>query len=275
MREENGRDEIMWEQLYRLSTMPAVPEFTRELYGLIVEWSVEAEDAAAADLTLRLLEVETRYYRQLERADEGHGQPEVATEKRNIGLELLIERARARGARTERNAEIARQLIMAECSYHLERHSQVVSCLERALDLGASDPLLYFALGHARFLLARSNYVGRDMAGELVAGSDQAALQSLCLAAVTAFEGALTGGSRDAEVLWWIGRVLQTAGFNEVASEVFAQADVRSKDEEDEMSEIEKARHDAALLHPMPITQQELVSFVDGISNPHPLSNLL
>ena len=276
---EPGSEEALWDQLHQLDGLAAVPEFTREFYGLTVEWSAESNDPPTRELTLRLLEIELRYYRQVRRLEESGGMgglnAESALEKRQIALELLYERARGQGLRTEEAAEVARQLVMAECAYHLGRTDAVVAHLEQAMDAGAPDPLLYFALGYARFMLALSCVARLETPGTPQRPVGRKTIRQLCLAAVTAFEGALTGGPRDAKILWWIGRVLMAAGFEDAAQEALAQASEREAWPDDGVSESELVRRDSEAQLPYPISAEELREFIEGIKRPHPISNLL
>jgi tetratricopeptide (TPR) repeat protein len=279
MWQDGSNEESLWEQLHQLNETPVVPEFTRELYGLMVEWSAEANDSATRELTWRLLEVELRYYRQLHRLNTvgsvGGLTTESADEKRQIALELLYERARARGFRPEANAEVARQLVMAECAYHLGRTDAVVAHLEQAMDSGAPDPLLYFALGYARFMLALSCVARLEAPGANFGGASRETIRQLCLAAVTAFEGALTGGPRDAKILWWIGRVLLAAGFEDAAQEALTQAEAHDSSGEEWEPQAEILRRDTEPGLVEPISDHELARFIEAIKHPHPISKLL
>lgn len=278
MSDPGSNQEAMWEQLYQLAALDSVPEFMRHFYGLLVEEAEEAEDPSGQELTLRLLEIEARYYRQrqalaAEAAPAGTKADAIA-EKRNIALELLYEEIRAPGSLPGSTAEITPQLIMAECCYHLGRHGALVAHLEQAIAAGAVDPLIYFALGYARFMLAMDSFVRLELPGAEFVVVHQETVEQLCRAAVTAFEGALTGSSQDREVLWWIGRALLTAGFVGEAEEVLAQVGRREPDEEED-TESEEMKRDEALRTLDPITEQELASFTESLKHPHPISNLL
>ncbi len=275
MAEERDRHQVIWDYLHRLTSLQSVPAFSREFYGLIAKWAVHTDDAASIALAVRLFEVETRFYRQVEAQGPEQAVPASAMEKRRIALQVLYERAQARGQRVDPNAELVRRLIMAECAYYLERHEEVVAHLEYTLSHGGTDPLLHFALGHARFLLALHSFVRLELPGAELVVADRAALQSLCLAAVTAFEGALTGGPRDAEVLWWIGRVLMTAGLAEAADDVLAHVEAHEPEETTEGRERELTGRDAALRRLGPINQEELAEFIAAVRRPQPLYSLL
>ncbi len=57
------------------------------------------------------------------------------------------------------------------------------------------------------------------------ASEDLLTFQMACLQAVSAFESALTGQDSDSEVYEWVGRVLETAGFEEAAGQAFDKGD--------------------------------------------------
>jgi len=265
----------LWEQLQQLLELPVVPQFSREFYGLIAHWATRAREELPADWTLRLLEIEMRYYRHLLPLAEGEPPPAPALEKRQIALEVLHEQAEAAGLQPDRDGEVARRLIMAECTYFLERPAEVVAHLEQALATGGTESLLCFALGHARFLLALRRFVQLQVPSAEFIVTDQDAMQSLCLASVNAFEGALTGGPRDGEVLWWIGRVLLAAGFTETAQEILAQVETPEGMPGPLPAESERGPRPASATLPSPIDDVELAQFIEGVRRSHPLSRLL
>lgn len=275
MYDEDHSKEALWERLHRLTEMPVVPQFSREFYGLIVEWATQADDVRPLEWALSLLETESRYYRRLERLEEGQTIPASLLEKRQIALQLLLERVQAAELSGDRAGEVARHLILAECSYFLERSAEVVAHLEKALERGGMDPLLCFALGHARFLLALRSFVRLQVPTAELVVEDQPSMQALCLAAVNAFEGALTGGPRDAEVRWWIGRVLLAAGFTEVAEEILAQVSDADGFPSDSPAEYAEPPHETDPSPSAPIDESELTRFREGIGGSHPLSRLL
>ena len=90
-----------------------------------------------------------------------------------------------------------------------------------------------------------------------------------------AFEGALTGGPRDPEVLWWIGRVLLAAGFRDQAEEILAQVETPEGEVEPAPFESEIAQRRPAPGLPAAIDDAELARFLQGVRGSHPLSHLL
>lgn len=275
MGEEDYSREALWEKLHRLTAMAVVPQFSREFYGLIVEWATQADDLRPVQWALSLLETESRYYRCLERLEEGQTIPASLLEKRQIALQVLLEQVQATDLSDDRAGEVARRLILAECSYFLERSAEVVAHLEKALERGGTDPLLCFALGHARFLLALRSFVRLQVPTAELVVEDQPAMQALCLAAVNAFEGALTGGPRDTEVRWWIGRVLLAAGFTDVAEEILAQVSDAEGYPADSPPDQAQPTREPDRLSSTPIDESELTRFREGIGGSHPLSRLL
>ena len=274
LEEHSSKDEALWEQLAQLLELPAVPQFSREFYGLIAHWATRAREGVPADWTRRLLEIEMRYYRHLEQLAEGEPPGAPALERRQIALEVLHEQAEAAGRQPDPGSEVARRLIMAECTFFLERPAEVVAHLEQALATGGTDSTLCFALGHARFLLALRSFVRLQMPSAELIITDQEAMQSLCLAAVNAFEGALTGFPRDGEVLWWIGRVLLAAGFTQLAQEILAQVATPEGSPSPLPAASERGRRETPG-DALPIDDLELAHFAEGVRGAHALSRLL
>ncbi len=272
MHERRSRQQALWDRLHRLVELPVVPRFSREFYRLIVEWAVRAQSPAPVDWAARLLTIESRYYQNLARLEEGQAPPPSLAEKREIALAVLAESVQAGSGTTDRAEDMARCLILAECCYFLERTGEVVAHLEYALERGGNNPLLSFALGHARFLLALRSFVRWQEPIQGLVVSDQAALRSLCLAAVHAFEGALTGGPQDGEIRWWIGRVLLMAGFAAQGQEILAQLEGAQED-------VGGVRHSPAESGEAdtlpPIDDAEISSFISAMRRSHPLSRLL
>ena len=105
--------------------------------------------------------------------------------------------------------------------------------------------------------------------------TDQEAMQSLCLAAVNAFAGALTGGPRDGEMLWWIGRVLLATGFAPLAQEILSQVKTPEGSPELLPAGSERSLRPAPPAVALPIDDTELAQFAEGVRRAHPLSRLL
>ncbi|MCD6361626.1 MAG: hypothetical protein J7M38_12285 [Armatimonadetes bacterium] len=216
-----ARDRRMFEQLERLALYATVSYFTQDFYALIAD-CIHRSGAAGtgvADLFVAYLRVEENYHAALaavsdedatELADVRH-----AAEKREIGLRSVLEMINE--TRASRDAEIARVLLAAECYYHLEITDRVVERLETAVALGADDPLVYFALGYNRFQLATEAFTAYDTESGERRVIDEDRYRVACLNAISAFQDGLTGDEFDGQLHWWIGRVLEAAGFSEAA----------------------------------------------------------
>jgi hypothetical protein len=100
-------------------------------------------------------------------------------------------------------------------------------------------------------------------------------MQSLCLAAVNAFEGALTGGPRDGETLWWIGRILLAAGFTQMAHEILAQVATPEGTPSLLPAASERGLRQTHPDGSLPIDDGELAHFAEAVRGSHPLSRLL
>jgi len=132
----------------------------------------------------------------------------------------------AQGATVETGAgEIARQLLLAECYQQVQEPDNTITHLEKALADGADEPLIHFVLGYNRFHLALESFGPMVELTDDSTNDDLLTFQMACLQAVSAFESALTGQAGDSEVYEWIGRVLETAGFEEAAGQAFDKAD--------------------------------------------------
>lgn len=215
------RDHSIYERLDDLAEYPTVSEFTEAYYELIADYLSVAEPPAARmqELFLEYLDIEESYHARLAvlPAGEARNQREWrhVTEKREIGLRVLLEWLERESA--SGRAEIARQLLIAECCYHLKRTDRVVAHVERAIELGARHPLVQFVLGYNRFELANQAYMGLDEATGHMVIYDRDRYRLACLTAVNAFQAGLTGDEFDRQLHWWIGVVLRAAGFEEAA----------------------------------------------------------
>ncbi len=222
-------NEAIWRQLWEYYQTPAASSLSRALWQLIAEYAtVEGANQDMAKLVSEFLDREVRYHHRLGklRSSEALTSDDLKSlvSKRNTALQYMIEQAQVATVQTD-TGEIARQLLLAECYQQIQQPDKVVAHLEKALADGAEDPLVYFALGYNRFRLALESF---GPVAEVAFGrtdTDLLAFQMACLQAVSAFENALTGQDSDSEVYKWIGRVLETAGFEEAATQAFDNAD--------------------------------------------------
>ncbi len=222
-------NEAIWQQLWEYYQMSAPSSLSQALCQLIAEYAtVEADSQRMPQLVTEFLDREVRYHRQVGKL---HASEALTTEdlksltrKRSIAIQDMIEQAK--GATVETSAgEIARQLLLAECYQQVQEPDKVVAHLEKALADGADEPLIHFALGYNRFHLALESFGPMVELTDDSTNDDLLTFQMACLQAVSAFESALTGQAGDSEVYEWIGRVLETAGFEEAAGQAFDKAD--------------------------------------------------
>jgi len=220
--------------------MATVSPGSRMVYRVIARYAGAGREDNIADLLTGLLSIELWYHQQLDRtrrrAHPGHGDLQSLADKRRIALELLAEEAKGTCGPT-REDEIARHLILAECYYHTYYTEKVVAHLEAALQQRSDEPLVYFALGYNRYVLALEAFLRQaEQPGEWVP-VNYMSFQRACLEAATAFEKVLIGSESDVEVYQWIGRVLATAGFQQAAEQAFRQAVQAKYDETGESAQ--------------------------------------
>ncbi len=220
--------EEMNDRLDALGDYETVTPFAYAYYGLIAEY-LWGEERAAEGLRLRLLEffeVVGRYHRALavftSQDQVTLGNVRSAAEKRDIGLRVLLEQLNVE--MTSGNAEVARLLLSAECYYQLALADRVVERLEAAVDAGADDPLVHFALGYNRYELATQAFTYYDAESGERRVDDHDRYRLACLSAVSSFQQGLSGNDFDAHLHWWIGNVLESAGFAEAAEASFRKA---------------------------------------------------
>lgn len=105
-----------------------------------------------------------------------------------------------------------RNLILAECHYHLGHSREVVAALSEAVRLGARHPLVHFALGYNMYVAAmqKHTHAGRRR-GELIA-KDPVAFIGACHDSIAAFRRGLGDPSFDAQIHWWIGLIHEMLG---------------------------------------------------------------
>jgi tetratricopeptide (TPR) repeat protein len=213
------------QRLSELDAIDTVSAFSRTFYRLIAGLVAATEGEGSVRVALAgLLEVELRYHRELEYLAERE-QVELtdlqsASEKHRVGLHAVREYTQ-RLRDLDVLDEAARALVLAECSYHLRDTSEVVDALERAVDLGFNQPLVQFALGYNRYLLALETCTDAAEAGEARVVHDPGSFRLQCLQAVSAMEEGLQDSELDSQLYWWIGVILEAAGLTEAAQDAY------------------------------------------------------
>ncbi|MGD9498231.1 MAG: hypothetical protein AB7Y46_18165 [Armatimonadota bacterium] len=220
--------EELYDRLERLAEYETVSAFALAYYELIADF-LGGEGRGCQAMRLRLLEfleIVERYHRALDIfASEDQvtlGNVRSAAEKRDIALKVLLEQLARDG--TVGSAEIGRLLLCAECYYQLGAVDRVVERLEAALEAGADHPLVQFALGYNRYELATQAFTRYSPESGQREIEDEDRFRLACLSAVSALQKGLSGEAFDGQIHWWIGNVLEAAGFGEAARASFDKA---------------------------------------------------
>ncbi len=220
--------EEIYDRLEQLSDHETTSSFAVAYYELIADY-LAGDGRGSQGLRLRFLEfleVVERYHRALEVfATEDQvtlGNVRSSAQKRDIGLRVLLEQLAM--DETTGAAEIGRLLLSAECYSQLAAVDRVVERLEAALEVGAEHPLVQFALGYNRYELATQAFTRFSPESGRREIDDEDRFRLTCLSAVSAFQDGLTGEAFDGHIHWWIGNVLQAAGFEDAAQASFERA---------------------------------------------------
>jgi len=228
--------EDIYKRLDTLARYDTVSSFAQAFYELIAEYAL-GEGLQAQWLRNRLaeyLDIEARYHRALAALSSNQatslGDLRSATEKREIGLQALVEQLGKPALVPP--TEGGRLLLSAECYYQLGLTDRVVARLECAIEGGAKHPLIQFALGYNRYLMAVQAFTAYCATSGTRQIIDEARFRAACLRAVGAFQEGLTGEEFDSQLYWWIGTVLEAAGFSEAAAASFEKANEMMGEEE-------------------------------------------
>lgn len=247
-------DEIR-EKLQELGQFETVSVFSLGFYELIAA-GLSEQGAPAAGLRLAFadfLAVEGNYHRRLG-ALAGKdvmraGDLQSLADKRRVNLEMVGEMVAMTPA-PGRDVEGLRHLILAECHYHRRNTRLVVEHLQSAIDCDHRHPLVHFALGYNLYALAVQDFtVIKVTDGDSsLSVTDDIAFVGCCITALAALEAGLAGSDFDAQVYWWMGHVLDSAGMTEAARDLHtrvaaAKDEAWDADDEDDgyLSELEEA----------------------------------
>lgn len=265
--------EDIYDRLDRLGDYQTISAFALAYYDMIADY-LSGEGRAAEGLRLRFvefLEVIERYHRALDvftvEDQVTLGNVRSAAEKRDIGLRVLLEQLGV--DRTRGQAEIGRLLLSAECYYQLALVERVVEKLEGAVEAGADHPLVHFALGYNRYELATRAFTRYDSDSGQRVVDDEDRFRLACLSAVSALQDGLTGSDFDGQLHWWIGSILEAAGFDDTAMASFDRAEyimrrIQQHDELDEAAwapglEIESDYEYDLITESEPISEDEVI----------------
>ncbi len=257
---------------------------------LIAEYATGDDTHYMPQLLAKFLNRELRYHRQVQefpnREMLSAADIKSLAGKRGIALRDIIEQTKGAAVETDSD-EIARQLLLAECYQQIQQPDKVVcyqqiqqpdkvvAHLENAIENGAEEPVVYFALGYNRYRLAIESFAkvlqiaGHNSDAQLIS------FQKACLHAVSAFENALTGHRSDGEVYEWIGRVLKAAGFEDAGDKAFDKADDLAYSEATgyDLAGSETSEEWAQQLGP--ITQEEIDQFAELLKRSRDVAELL
>jgi len=227
--EDSGRYVAINATLRRLERYATLSPFCRAFYRLIYELLGERE-AGGAKLRQAFhifLRCECRKHQAARRIVKEGG----------LDLEKIIRSGRETHDLLERlagalrqmklgapEAETVRQLLLAECDYHLGHTSEVVHELRRAVRLGCDHPLVHFALGYNLYTRAVQRFMRAGDRKGTVAVKNPAAFQSACLQAIGAFERGLGQGDYDGQIYWWMGLIWEILGERHAACGAYRRA---------------------------------------------------
>jgi tetratricopeptide (TPR) repeat protein len=218
-------DQAIATRLSELDALETVSGFSRTFYRLTARLVTLSDDQHGVRVALAgLLDVELRYHRELrvlsERAAVGFADLQGAGERHRIGLRAVQQYGeQLEGGDTP--AQASRDLVLAECAYHLRRTGEVVEALERVVRQGLNQPLIQFALGYNRYLLALETCTQATESGDELLVQDVASFRVQCLRAVGALEEGLQGTELDGQLYWWMGVILEAAGLTEAAQDAY------------------------------------------------------
>jgi len=218
-------DQAIRQRLAELGAYSTFAPFSRSYYGLIAEFVNAISEYSGVRIALaELLDVELRHHRDMallaDRSFLALADLQGLSERHRIGLETVLELAEKVPA-TGIFPAAACKLILAQCYYHLRQMDEVVEALEDVVALGVHQPLVQFALGYSRYVLALEGCShGSHFAGDVTV-PDGPGFQMRCLHAVGALEDGLSGGEFDIQLYWWMGVILEAAGLTEAAQDAY------------------------------------------------------
>lgn len=214
---DSSRNEDVLVMLRRLEQYSTLSPFCRLFYRLIYDL-VEGPGLHGGKLRqafLLFLRCECRRHQAVSRIVR-RGKLDLA-EILNIGraAQSVLERLRAALELMEmpgRRERMIKELILAECNFHLGATEGVIKALRRAIGLGCRHPLAHFAVGYNLYASALKRFTrAGSRKGEIVA-VDMPAFASTCRAAISAFRKGLGDEAFDAQLHWWIGVISEMIG---------------------------------------------------------------
>ena len=221
----DASDQAIGLRLDELDGLDTVSAFSHCFYVLIAQLVsvVAAKDAVRVALA-GLLDVELRYQGELKQLSERQqvslADLQAASQRHRLGLESVLKFASRLQCETV-IPDAARGLVLAACHYDLRQTAEVVRVLEYVLQLGIEQPLVQFALGYNRYLLALEKCPATPHFSGTRPTLAPVDFQLRCLQAMSALEDGLRGDELDGQLYWWIGVISEAAGLTEAAQDAY------------------------------------------------------
>jgi len=203
--------------LRRLESYRTVSRFSRMFYRLIYEWlPPSGEEGAALRRAFQLfLRNEVRRHNAVMQMIR-QGQLDIKailrvsnTTRRTLGwVHNILSRMRIEGTQEQ----MVRELLVAECCFHLGLTRDVLDALHRAVTLGGRHPLVFFALGYNTYSEAVERFTVRGPGKGRMVVQDAEAFERMGQEAMALFREGLGHDSFDAQIHWWMGRICESLG---------------------------------------------------------------
>lgn len=227
MRAFRDRHEELAAGLRRLEQYPTVSPFSRLFYRLVNELLQSVDDKRLTQAFILFLRCETRRHKAVSRIVR-RGKADlveiIQTGRKSAEVLDTLKKQLERMELSGREEAIARELILAECNYHLGHTKEVIERLRLAVESGSTHPLVHFALGYNLYVNAMQEHTKIGTRKNEVIANDPIAFVGACRDALTAFRAGLGDPSYDAQIYWWIGLIHEMLGERRDAREAYRSA---------------------------------------------------
>jgi len=203
--------------LRRLESYRTVSPFSRMFYRLIYEWlppsGGEGPDLRRA-FQLFLRNEVRRHNAVMQMIRQGQLDIKAILRVSNTTRRTLrwVHRILSRMRIEGRQEQMVRELLVAECCFHLGRTRDVLDALHRAVTLGGRHPLVFFALGYNTYSEAVERFTVRGPGKGRIVVQDAEAFERMSQEAMALFREGLGHDSFDAQIHWWIGQISESLG---------------------------------------------------------------
>ena len=222
--------------LHRLEQCQTVSPFSRMFYRLIYNWlrTLHASGGRLRHAFALFLRNELRRHGTVLKIlhHEHLDLPSIlraGDASRNTLLRLV--RALERMEMVGSTPSMVRELILAECHFHLGHTADVLHVLDRAVALGGRHPLIFFALGYNSYNKAVQEYTVDTPGGRRLDIEQSQSFRGACMEAIQLFQQGLGNPSYDAQIHWWIGLLNETVGEYDEARTAYLKAQRSSPEE--------------------------------------------